>query len=92
MDPRNLDARDLVEPEPVPTSPFPPGLGAVTHLDPLELQPAVVPPPPPPPAPDPELPTTRAELRNLIRVEVVKIIANSEQIKVLLAMVPRGEA
>lgn len=94
MDPRNLDARDLAPGDPAVLEVFPPGLGTATHLSPAEMQPAVV-------EPvvarsvlviDPELPSTIEELRNLIRNEVIKVIANSDQIRALVAAVPRGEA
>lgn len=67
MEPRNLDARDL----------------EAMAFAPLELHPVPpLPPPPPPAAPDPELPTTLAELRNVIRFEVFRV----------LSTVPQGEA
>lgn len=102
MDVRNLDARDITGPV------FPLGLGAVTHQNPdrrapaanLELMPAVVPPPPAPVAPDPELPTTIEQLRNIVRLECLKTLPTPDEfraliqegVKEILSKVPTGEA
>lgn len=86
MDPRNLDARDL----------------EAMRSAGLELQPAV-----PTPevsrstaAPDPELPTTIEQLRNIVRLEAYKAIPSPDEFRALikegireiLSTVPRGEA